>query len=442
MERLRARGYLVSACISALCLFLACDEEAAGPGPVTQDAGAEDGTSEDAKAEALAETGDGEPDGAAQEGGADAALDGGTMRRTCVPFGPSVATPSQAFGHVLVLADLDCDSRLDAVRNHFLATPGGLVGGRVDFQAGRGDGSFGEAVSIEQIGGPTDMVTGDFDGDGVSDLVVETVAGIQSEHRRLLLIRGQCEKGPGVPEVVLDPNPLHGADKTVADVNRDGADDLIVSRNGERERVEVLFGGSVPFERRAVSEALPEGISQVAVADLLGDGAPEIIAASESRWAILSDNGAGVLMIVGVSEVEARGMIALEAMDLENDGSEELVALRALGSSVVDVYRYQPESGRFLRETLLDEPGLEQLVVGDVTGEGRQDLAVLAPDHTDLLIKDRGELLLGTVPSTDGTLAIGDVTGDGHADLVYGSSEWLKTYPNLPDACEHRLPRW
>lgn len=437
MERLRGRGLLMAACVTALALPIACDDEVTDSGAAGQDSGV-DG----AEADAGPDVGGADADGAEPEIGADGMEEGGAMGRACAPFGPSVVSAGQALGSILRLADFDCDSRPDAVRNHYLATPGGLVAGRIDFYAGRGDGTFAAATPIEPGGGPVEMVAGDFDGDGVADLAVGVVSGIQSEHSRLLLIRGQCEKGPGIAEVIFEPDPYRGTDKVVADMNGDGADDLIVSQAGRHNRVEVLFGGAAPFTTSAASEDLPDGISQVAIADINGDGEREVIAAGESQWAVLSQNEAGALMIVGVSAVEAKGIIGLEAMDLDSDGIDELVALRVGSTDFVDAYRYVPGDGRFKRETLLNAPGLLQVVAADITGDGRQDLAVVALNRTELLIQGRLGLMGAGIPSTEGTLAIGDVTGDGYADLVFGSREGLKVFPNQPEACERRLPRW
>jgi len=435
MVRLRATGSLIAS-VAAFVLLIGCDDEETDSGPAGPDASADA-----AAAEA----------GIAEEAGADAAeLDGetgapqeaGTMRRACAPFGPSVLSPATAFGDSVILADFDCDSRLDAVRNHYLATPGGLVGGAVVFYAGKGDGSFSDGIPIEIPGGPTDLAAGDFDGDGVTDLAVAVVSGIQSEHSALLLIRGQCGKLPSEAEVIFEPNPFRGTDSIVADMNGDGADDLIVSRARERNRIEVLFGGAAPLQTSAASEQVPEGVLLIGLADLDGDGMREVIAAGESRWAILSKSDDGSLLIVGVSEVDAEGLIGLEAMDVDSDGVDELIALRSGAADSVDAYRHGPGTERFVRRTLIEGPGIHRIVVGDITGDGRQDLAAVAQHHTELLLNSRSGLMRAGLPSTEGTLAIGDVTGDGYGDLVYGSREWLKVYPNQPLSCEHRLPRW
>lgn len=429
MSCARFRRLLTAACV-ALMFAPACDEEPGNPGtPAEPDASSVDGETDAAE--------DGSAETAGVDGSADVvddgsgAPEGGTTFRACSPFGASHLSPADDRQPFLVIADFDCDLRPDVVRGQLVL--GERLSGRIDFYPGMGDGTFNPAVAIEPGGLPVKAVAGDFNGDGVSDLVV--TVRVEPGRHRLLLYRGECREGLRLAAVLFDPSPYLATDMAVADLNHDGRDDLILSLWDSTARVDVLLGGPEPFLSRSSSETFPGWVSNVRVADIDGDGDKDVIAVRETRWDVFINDGTGALTYVAHRDTDASR--PPEAIDVDADGAEELITLRMDG--VVDVYRYEPETGKFARAPLFEAPGKTALVVGDITGNAREDIALVGADRTELMLTQGDQLTRIKVPFTEGTLALADVTGDARTDLVYGTSYALEVFPNVPASCDRRF---
>src|SRR5262249_1351373 len=117
-------------------------------------------------------------------------------------------------GSTLIAGDWNNDGILDLAATE----SSGLLGKFVTILLGNGDGTFAVTGSFNSGGGLTQMVTGDFNGDGVADLVI----GFGLNASVLLgLGGGQFGSPQALPEYY---NALFGL--AVADFNLDGKLDL------------------------------------------------------------------------------------------------------------------------------------------------------------------------------------------------------------------------
>jgi hypothetical protein len=183
----------------------------------------------------------------------------------------------------LVLADLDLDGRLDLVY-------GNRRGGQVTVHFGVADAStpFSQAEHIDLDTDATQVAVDDFVGDSLPEIVVLTVDGASNPSALRLVTQ---ENGAFVVNSSFGPAaPAGGAGATVAldsgrfavgDLNGDGRLDLILAAEVLGQALVFENNGSLtPFQgapRELMTLPSPQ---QMALADLTGSGALDVLAAS------------------------------------------------------------------------------------------------------------------------------------------------------------------
>lgn len=181
-------------------------------------------------------------------------------------FAPAVSLPSGATPRAVAVADLDNDGFLDVITAFGTAGNGGLY-----VNLGNGDGSFrqtGIAQPFTASGFPAAIAIGDFNGDGLPDVVT---ANQDSNDVSLLLNNGNgvFTAQPNTP-VVAQPTAI-----IAADFNGDGKLDLATSGSASTQATaSVLYAqqnvGS--FERQDLDNLAMQGTALVA--DLFVPGPP------------------------------------------------------------------------------------------------------------------------------------------------------------------------
>jgi hypothetical protein len=200
---------------------------------------------------------------------------------------------------VIVAADVNNDSRLDLLIAHTLAcfTAPCTSSDDLTIMLGNGDGTF-QSSQMDVGIGMAEIAVGDFNRDGNKDLAM---AGSSA---RLYLLRGN---GDGTfvqqPTQTLIPGENHlgedGTDIDVGDFNRDGIQDLVVAVSLNGSRTVILIGnGDGSFRApHIITEPDIRIPHYQAVADYNGDGSQDL--ALSLGWGfqgmieILKGNGDG-----------------------------------------------------------------------------------------------------------------------------------------------------
>ena len=288
--------------------------------------------------------------------------------------------------------------------------------------------------------GPQSVTVADITGDGKPDLIVADYNGTTLS----VLVNTTA---PGSTTPTFAPRQTFGTgfgpqSVTVADINGDFQPDLIVA-NFQSNSVAVLRNTSTPGSPTlsfATGVAFNAGLGplSVAAADVNGDGKPDLIVANSG------DNNVKVLMnstatgsatlSFNITPVFATGTrpSAVAVADINGDGRPDVLVAN-YGSNNVSVLLNTTTVGfaspTFAETRVAVGSRPYSIAAADVNGDGKPDLVVAnsgsntvsvlfnttTPGATTPAFAPRRDIATGTNPNA---LAIADVNGDGRADLL------------------------
>jgi hypothetical protein len=307
--------------------------------------------------------------------------------------------------------------------------------GSVGIWLGNGDGTFTDAGSMPTDAGPVGLAIGDFNGDGKQDLLVTVYfAGFSRPYLPPLSgLRVWLGNGEGSFAQGFTSNSDAGTyPAAVGDFNGDGIPDVVVPNYGFSEdgnTVTVLLGkgeGILGDKRSYPVLQMPRA---VALADFNGDGHLDMAVAASGGLSILLGNGDGTFqaaqnypMVPGAS---------LAVADFNRDGILDLAVWQAgfVGTpGRVQILLGQGD-GTFQPgpSYTAGSPGHYRsagLATADFNGDGIPDLAVTdaSAGNVSLLLGNGDGTFAApqnyAVGSLGNSLAVADFNGDGSFDLA------------------------
>jgi hypothetical protein len=356
-----------------------------------------------------------------------------------------------------VVADLNGDGHLDiaAIAQTYYTRRG------VDFYFGNGDGSFQPRVFKWLLAEPLELMTGDFNGDGKSDLL----ATRRSEINIFLNVRN-ANFHPAV-------GYLSAGEVTLGDFNGDGRTDIVFlrsSRFNDNDGIAIPVmagsGGTLPLPR---SYWMPRGAQSIRTGDVNGDGKLDLIMLSAAGGPFgqlhrLLGNGDGTFKLQPIV-VSARWNHCMAVADLNGDrkldvvltGGANLKVRLGFGDGTFQTpFRYAldgascPVIADFNGDLVPDvaigsysawfQPGvillgngdgtlrtgaaiagLDELVAGDFNNDGKQDLAAAARGAVGIMLGNGDGTFQPISAMRDGQvghLLAGDFNSDGKLDLI------------------------
>jgi hypothetical protein len=371
---------------------------------------------------------------------------GMTVGQPTGPLFPSATTYAASGGpSCITYADLNGDGIPDMIFGNGNTDTVGV-------RLGLGGGLFGPEEDYATGGPPSAIAVADLAGDGKLDVVVA------DSNQEISVLYGNGD-GTLQPSPVNAPGTTYydnGATSVVlADLNHDGYPDMVTAEPRAQSiyvwmnRGNGTFSGPVGYHP-GTNPSVPFNTPwQVAVADVNGDGIPDIVSANVSSvsWGgnitTLLGKGDGTFGPSIVSDVGI-GSASLALADFNGDGKLDVVTANTNTGFFSVSIGYGNGDGSF-------SPGPTystgfgntpyHVAAADLSGDGRPDFVVTCANYNNapdtLLFVNHGDGTFApsvAIPNATNVtnLALADVNGDGLPDLtlVNAAAQTISVYPS------------
>jgi hypothetical protein len=351
-------------------------------------------------------------------------------------LGPATAAFSDAMR--ARAADFDGDGDLD------VAAQRGAAG--TSIYLNNGSGTF-AIVAAPYFDGATfvalpalsdfELATADFDGDGMTDLLVRNVAPSGNVDCKVLRATGGGTFADGTPLFGAPPVVGYGdAVLDAFDADGDGATDVLVNRNGILSATETTAGAFSPPTPLAVMAFA--SVPAYVRGDFDGDGARDDVAIAGAPLGSGASTVLGPFVLlhgpsgfVGATPPVAPWdqPVALAAADVDGDGKEELLALSSAASALYAVVGGAPAypplgAASVVGGASVPAAAVESAYSADLDGDGDRDVlaATLATTWRPLFagagaLRDPSHADVPALLPGFGSL-VANLNGDAYPDVL------------------------
>ena len=305
-----------------------------------------------------------------------------------------------------------------------------LIDGTLTVLTNNGSGGFGSNATLNVGSGPysypLSVAAADVNGDGKPDLISANLGD-----GTLTVLTNNGSGGFGYNATLNVGLSINSAPAfvLVADVNGDGKPDLISANSGDNTVTVLTNDGSGGFVLDATFTVGTYPLS-VAAVDINGNGKIALVSANEydGTLTVFTNDGSGgfgynATLNVGSSILNAGGPASVVAADINGDHKPDLICANSIDNTLI-VLTNNGSGGFGSNATLVVGSSPLCVVAADINGDRKPDLvSANSGDNTVTVLTNNGSggfgspatLTVGLYPQF---VVVADVNGDGLPDLV------------------------
>ncbi len=283
-------------------------------------------------------------------------------------------------------------------------------------------GNFAITSSPDVGNAPHSVVAADVNGDGKLDLI-----SANNGANTLSVLTNNGSGGFGLKAtygVGFTPRSV-----TASDINGDSKPDLICTSSspGALMVLTNLGNGSFVSASTNILGAGTGNVRMVVAADINGDGKPDLISAngnaSPGTLTVLTNNGSGGFVFASTNMV-GNNPFGVVVADINGDGTPDLISANNISSGTLSVLTNNGSGGFVSASTNSVGNSPRSVTTADVNGDGSLDLisANIGDGSLSVLLNNGSGIFSAPLPVVVGSSPIGvsavELNGDGKVDLV------------------------